>query len=75
MQEFKPETIEKYKKILDAGGAKYVGRAGKQKLIAKLSCGHHKEIWTTVLAGGQTWMPCRTCQTENAVNKVLENTK
>ena len=72
MRQFKESTIETYKAMLEAGGAEYVGQSGQQKLIARLACGHEKEIWTTVLAGQQSWLTCKACKLEKAISLIEE---
>ena len=60
----KQKTLDKYADILKAGGATLIGQVGnEQKITARLSCGHDKEVFVSSLSS-TSWPMCNQCRTE-----------
>lgn len=73
MTKFKDETIQAYKDMLSAFGATYVEQVGlKQKMVVRLSCGHERDVWSSALMQGLTWMSCKECKRQKQKQSLLD---
>ena len=73
MPVFKGETIQSYRDMLAKGGATYVEQVGvQQKMVVRLSCGHEREVWSSALMQGPTWMTCKECKRQKQKQSLLD---